>query len=589
MPYKTKKWAIANVFQLFKLQLTNGPCVKNLAHLFKENYLKDFSICLINLLLKRANNYVITPKIILLSLKYLFFTLKKEDDPKIIENYENLIYNVFIPTLYITKTDEIIWNEDPREYIYRYELDASFIVFKIKTKVLQLIELFCKQNENILLNLLEKIEKILDNSFLDPSIQTNVFLIKDAFFQILGYLSIKIMNNPLLSDKMEDFLKKYALPEFQNQIGFLKVRACKIFDEFGIFEFKDKNLVDLIIENIANCLLSNEIPVRYTACSILKPLIEEKEVQLKLRSIVPRLLELTLKLMDCIDNEEVVGFLESIIENFEEDITMYAYELLQHLINAFFKYTSKNELIQNSKHKTKKKYGIHKEDEKEMAATRCLETIKTILFAKINKDVYEKIFPSMISLFNFGFRQESSDFFQHILVILSQTVHGVENLPDDLLYFFPVLFYLCYGNQINNEEIIQNMQNLSSVQKTLLLESFSGWAGFEFLETMLGAFAAFFEKLKGNIFVKNDLFQNPFISLVIKLEKEKDKESVESSDKLLLQHIYILVLENSVEIPEGFIEFLVEKCFQDLKNYEQHKKIKIKALETVNIEKKNVK
>lgn len=575
LPYKTKKWAVILIYRLFKLQKNNAKFVKTLATLFNENYRKEFLEIFIDLLLK-TKTHLITPKILLFSLKYLFFALKKEEEPEVLQNYENLLYMCFIPCLFISKSDEIIWNEDPKEYIYRYELDATFIVYKIKNLVLKLTDKFCKEQEFILTNFFDYIYRTLNQENASLSLPPNLILVKEAIFQIMGFLSHKIMKNNVLYQKADDILKRFALPDFGSQIGFLRVRACKIFDEFEFLVFKDKTLVNLVIENIANCLLSHEIPVQYNACIILKPLLEEKEVQTKLRPIVPKLFELTLKLMDSIDNEEVVSFLEAMIENFENDTENYALELLHHLTNAFFKYININS--QTNKAKSKKK--VLQEEETEMAANSCLEAMKTILFTKVKPEVYEKSCSFIIPLFNFGFKQEASDFLQNILIILSQIVKGIENLPDDLLFYFPVMLYMCFG--IPMDKVSSNsIQNLNDDLKRILAESTKGWAGMEYLETMISAIAAFLSKLKETIFIKQDLFQNPFITLLIKLENEKNKNEVGEYEKLLLQHLYILILENCNEFPQEFFEFLIEKCLIDLKNFSNIKKMKAKSLETV--------
>lgn len=54
------------------------------------------------------------------------------------------------------------------------------------------------------------------------------------------------------------------------------------------------------------------------------------------------MLGIYIKLMTIIDNENLVSALECIVENFTTEITPYAFDLANHLTNAFYKYKEKD-------------------------------------------------------------------------------------------------------------------------------------------------------------------------------------------------------------------------------------------------------
>ena len=603
LPYKAKKTCSALILKLLRIsKMKSSPFSK----LFNEIYSTEYFQSFIMLLLKKKQ-YIITPKLFLSALKYLRFVLNfKEKKVLTLENYNNILFEILIPTLYITKADEDLWNEDPQEYICRQE-DESFLFNRIKLTALQTIELILQMNEGYLRTFIQFTIESFENKASQCSTKC---LLKEALIRILGFLKEIILDNKLLSVQIEEILKNYIFPEFTSPIGFLRMRTCWIFQEFDFLQFADKNFVNAVIENIANCLMDPQIPVIYMACVNLNEITEDDIVRKKLKPILPRILELILNIMDKIDNEEIVFSLESIIESFKEDITPFALELLQHLKNAFFKYNCSekqkscifsmeeeeedkeeektfeekkpkaHENRKEKKNENNKKKTKAKEEESDMAAYRCLEAIKTILSTNLPDQTY--LFSSLFiaDILNFCLKQDASDYLKQGLEILSLLNKGMKTLPDEILFYFPIIFNICGDSSGVCIENWESLEILSNEQKDLLVDSLKGWAGTEYLESVVCCIASFIGKIQGEIFQRKDLFNRSFIELISKLCDQRKGKDTDDYEAVMLLHLYVIILENCHEVSNEFIGFLINACMEEVLS-QKSKEIKMKAIEIV--------
>ena len=61
---------------------------------------------------------------------------------------------------------------------------------------------------------------------------------------------------------MEPMLQNYVFPEFKSAQGFLRLRACWLYGEFGDFKYKNQDHIKSAIDAIYQSLFDPELPVR---------------------------------------------------------------------------------------------------------------------------------------------------------------------------------------------------------------------------------------------------------------------------------------------------------------------------------------
>ena len=528
--WQNKKWC-GRVLQRF-IQKYGNPKFENkenkgLATLFEEKYSVSFLETFVATLFKRKTVFV-SRKLLHFSLKYLFYALRLTKTWHTVHPHlEKIMFDVLIPMLFLTPKDESVWNTDPDEYV-RKEDDFTQISNNNKNAAMDLIEEICKHSDE----------------------------------QLKG--------------QMETILEQYVLPEFKNQIGFLRARACWIFGKYGHIEFKNPQNIKVAVEGISHCLMDTQLPVRVKAAVALNCLLTQKEAEDLLRPSLPKILEIYLKLMDQIDNEGIVSALEGIVDSYNQEIVPYAYDLVVHLTSAFHKYCQKsNKAATNTN-------DDDDDSEAEMAAAGCLEAIRRILMAKLPEVTYTSLQQVLTSIFNYCFSEDGSDFIDEALSCLNILLFNSKTLSDQLLFYYPILVYIIVGLPENVN--IQALTVLTEEQKELLDKVKSGW-GAEFLESMLGCFKNYISKAKDAFLTLTDFFGESFVALLFKTINRVYEISLNGSDDLdmvLATTLNLALIESNPGKLDNLLPYLIDSAVERI-NIEKSKQLKVVNFEVISL------
>ena len=580
--WQNKKWC-GRVLQRF-IQKYGNPKFENkenkgLATLFEEKYSVSFLETFVATLFKRKTVFV-SRKLLHFSLKYLFYALRLTKTWHTVHPHlEKIMFDVLIPMLFLTPKDESVWNTDPDEYV-RKEDDFTQISNNNKNAAMDLIEEICKHSDANNVSYLKTFFTyaafcMMNNQ--DPRTHQPLdLLLKEALLWALGILKDEIFNDEQLKGQMETILEQYVLPEFKNQIGFLRARACWIFGKYGHIEFKNPQNIKVAVEGISHCLMDTQLPVRVKAAVALNCLLTQKEAEDLLRPSLPKILEIYLKLMDQIDNEGIVSALEGIVDSYNQEIVPYAYDLVVHLTSAFHKYCQKsNKAATNTN-------DDDDDSEAEMAAAGCLEAIRRILMAKLPEVTYTSLQQVLTSIFNYCFSEDGSDFIDEALSCLNILLFNSKTLSDQLLFYYPILVYIIVGLPENVN--IQALTVLTEEQKELLDKVKSGW-GAEFLESMLGCFKNYISKAKDAFLTLTDFFGESFVALLFKTINRVYEISLNGSDDLdmvLATTLNLALIESNPGKLDNLLPYLIDSAVERI-NIEKSKQLKVVNFEVISL------
>jgi hypothetical protein len=137
-------------------------------------------------------------------------------------------------------------------------------------------------------------------------------------------------------------IAKYVIPEFTNEIMFLRARAVDIFTEYGSMEL-EVEVVRQAVEGIYVCLTKDVAPlVRIKAAIAFNCILKHKTAKDLVRPLLKDILTVYLQLLEHYDLENIVNSLESIVEDFANEIGPFSVELVKHLTKLFFKLFNKD-------------------------------------------------------------------------------------------------------------------------------------------------------------------------------------------------------------------------------------------------------
>ena len=141
---------------------------------------------------------------------------------------------------------------------------------------------------------------------------------------------------------LPSLIAKYVIPEFNNQIMFLRARAVDIFTEYGTMEL-DLEVVKKAVQGIYVCLTKDNYPlVRIKAAIAFNCILKHKAAKDMVQPLLKDILTVYLQLLENYDLQNIVNSLQSIVEDFANEIGPFAFDLIKHLVKLFFKLFNKD-------------------------------------------------------------------------------------------------------------------------------------------------------------------------------------------------------------------------------------------------------
>lgn len=199
----------------------------------------------------------------------------------------------------------------------------------------------------------------------------------------------------------------HVFPEFTSPHAFLRARACWIFSQFHRVKFTNAENFQGAVQKVLSMMHDPELPVRVQAGLSLRFLIMRQNIEDLLRPLLPPILEAIFKLMNEIESDDLVATLESLIDKFGAEMAPYSVALCQRLTESFMKlYKSADE--------------NEEDDTAASAALECLMALRSLLRGVRNMpQIYAQINPIMIHMFNEVLNDNSIEYFEELLRLLT--------------------------------------------------------------------------------------------------------------------------------------------------------------------------
>lgn len=522
--WRNKKWC-SKIIDLFLWRYgdknTEGQSNTGLAAHFHDKYGISYLQTSLDILSRSKSKYV-HPKVLYYSLRYFQKAMKFDNMLIVLKDYlSTIMFDNLIPNLYLTPKDEDDWIDDPIEFI-RKETDHIESSANVKGVVKDILIKMCsskKIQSDLLMDFMQYAALVLSNGVDPRTNEKTDERVKETLLNIVGTLSSSILANDTLKSNMEYLLKKYVIPEFVNKIGFLRARACWLFGIYGGFSYENKEILGEAIQGIYNCLVKDDLPVRYQAAIALDKVINgDEELINYLKPNLAQILESFIYLISEVDDDELPNALERIVTYFQENIQDYAIEIIKHLVLIF------------SKSNNQKDKDDNEEGEKQLSGCGCLSAIATILKSGLPAETLLKAEELVMPILDLAFSVNGEDFILEALQILSAITFHSQAISIKIWNYFPQLNYIIIGKPGDNagEESLE-------------------WSN-EYINEMLPSFQNYIQKGREIIFqIKDPYFNIEFIGLLFKSIQKIYEICYDSSNDLemaIASGLYITIIEN---------------------------------------------
>ncbi|ORX55180.1 ARM repeat-containing protein [Hesseltinella vesiculosa] len=505
---KTKKWAYHCLNLLFgkfgNPAMLPAGTPRNSA--FAKQFSSHFAPNIIQTYLMQIDGWIkkehwLPLKCLTLSAAFLDDAIKHKATWQIIKPHTDVLVSQFIfPQLCISPEDELLWQNDPVDYIHK-KIDPleDFLSPQINVTNL-LIDLASCRRKHTFMGILNFINNTLVTYLQTPD-ETKNGREKDGAMAIIGYLADLILSKKSpVANMMEPFFVAHVFPEFTSRFPYLRARACDITRRFSGLEFENEENINILYTFVLGCLRDNELPVKVQAALALQPMIFQPSLRESMEEQLPFIMEQLLNLSNEIDVDIISSVMENFVENFAQQLTPFAVQLCSQLRDMFLRVM--DEIATNT---SKQRADTTPEEEeldptfgndadvlseKMKSAMGVLKTIGTLILSlESSPDVLQQLETALLPVITYTLQNNVMDLYDEIFEIIDSCTFSAKRVTPTMWSVFELIYkafsdsaidymdavlppldnYIFYGNEvfIANENYQRMMYDIiDSVMKS---------------------------------------------------------------------------------------------------------------------------
>lgn len=429
--WKVKKWTVHimnRLFNRFGDPKNAKPENRAFAQLFQSQFAGKFLESHLTLLSVIQQGGYLPDRVINLVLQYLSTSISKSTTYQLLKpRLDIVLFEIIFPLMCFNDMDDRLWHEDPHEYV-RKGYDIIEDMYNPRTAAINFIsELVRKRGKENLQKFLAFVVEVFGRYDAAPSGQ-KLYRQKDGGLLAVGALSDKLKQTEPYKSQLEQMLVQHVFPEFNSPVGHLRAKAAWVSGQYASIPFADQRHFSSAMHSIVSALKDPELPVRVDSVVALRSFVDACKDLNELRPILPQLLDEFFKLMNEVENEDLVFTLETIVDKFGEEMAPFALGLCQNLAAAFWKCLQSSEADED-------------EDESgALAAVGCLRAISTILESISSlPHLFPLIEPILLPIMQKMLTKDGQDVFEEILEIASYMTYFSPTISLEMWSLWPLI------------------------------------------------------------------------------------------------------------------------------------------------------
>ncbi|KAI3796270.1 hypothetical protein L1987_38937 [Smallanthus sonchifolius] len=429
--WKVKKWTAHILNRLYtrfgdlKLQ---KPESRDFAQHFQKNYAGKILECHLNLLNAIRVGAYLPDRLTNLILQYLSNSLSKSTTYSLLQpRLDVILFEIIFPLMCFNDDDQKLWEEDPHEYV-RKGYDIIEDLYSSRTAAMDFVtELVRKRGKENLQKFILFIVEIFKRYEQAP-IEIKPYRQKDGALLAIGTLCDKLKQTEPYKSELEPMLVQHVFPEFNSPVGHIRAKAAWVAGQYAHIHFSDPNNFRKALHSVVAGMRDPELPVRVDSVFALRSFVEACKDLGEVRPILPQLLDEFFKLMNEVENEDLVFTLETIVDKFGEEMSPYAVGLCQNLAAAFWKCMNTAEADDEA------------DDPGALAAVGCLRAISTILESVSRlPHLFAHVEPTLLPIMRRMLTTDGQEVFEEVLEIVSYMTFFSPTISMDMWSLWPLL------------------------------------------------------------------------------------------------------------------------------------------------------
>ncbi|CAA3022080.1 importin beta-like SAD2 [Olea europaea subsp. europaea] len=419
--WKVKKWTVHILNRLYTrfgdMKLHN-PDNKAFAQMFQKNYAGKILECHLNLLNEIRVGGYLPDRVINLILQYL----SNRGGPTFFSSVFRVCGMVlFLLMFFILHFFSACLTNFTIAYIIEdlYSPRTAAMDF-----VSELVRRRGKENLQKFILFIVEIFKRYD----ETTVEYRPYRQKDGALLAIGALCDKLKQTDPYKSELERMLVQHVFPEFSSPVGHLRAKAAWVSGQYAHVNFSDPNNFRKALHSVVAGMRDPELPVRIDSVFALRSFVEACKDLGEIRPILPQLLDEFFKLMNEVENEDLVFTLETIVDKFGEEMAPYALGLCQNLAAAFWKCMNTAEADEEG------------DDPGALAAVGCLRAISTILESVSRlPHLFVRIEPTLLPIMRRMLTTDGQEVFEEVLEIVSYMTFFSPTISMDMWSLWPLM------------------------------------------------------------------------------------------------------------------------------------------------------
>jgi len=341
--WKIKKWAINAIFKIFERYGIESQCAEEYA-VFAKMYTEQYSVGVLQVVWKLVKTTVaaggpyMPPRQLSQLLRYIEQSIEPAQTWKLIKPMvPELMETILFPLMCFNEEDAQLWQDDPSEYVRSKEFNGwSAIPTPCTGAAVVLVEMTKKRPKATLDTVFQFVSRVLaKNAELGAASNPRL---QDGALHMVALIGNFIGHRERYKGILEQMLVRFIFPEFKSPHAFLRYRASHVMQSFAAMPFTNPANLTATIEATLQALQDKELPVRVQASIALKHLVEEQ--QMATQALAPHIKEIVgvlLRVLHESESDDIPYVLDQLMERFPQELTPFALELSQQLVQQFMK------------------------------------------------------------------------------------------------------------------------------------------------------------------------------------------------------------------------------------------------------------
>lgn len=343
-----------------------------------------------------------------------FFTLlasNKHTRHLIKRNYMFLISSFILPAQRYDEEMKEKFEFNGDEYLReRYNYYCS----NIRSSTSELFEEILHCDKEIEANVLGSLK-----TFLDARTDDNSALVRYAVIGLLAN-SQKSIRKVFSDDGFSSFVKNYVFSDLVSPYEFLVSQALYFLSLTESLDITDNSILDALNRIVSFTSTDHEIlPVE--ACLALNVFFYNESLKSMFKPIIANLFEKTLMLSKKHFLESLSTLMDSIIDCYTDDISMYAPQFVESICSSFMDHIERDE------------------EDKITSISGCLTTIeKLIVAAEDQPEIVSHIYSSASKVIFYIFKNQKVDFYQESFDLMNSFLFVLELVNESMFEIFSI-------------------------------------------------------------------------------------------------------------------------------------------------------